>query len=95
MSAVQIWALVAGGIWLVLALAVPRFGPRHRLRGFWALIAGGVPVLGLLTLTLGPLAGLGGFGMGLSLLFCQPFGHRRAPRTDDSAPSLATAPRGR
>ena len=49
-------AVVTG--WLILARLARSLRRRHRQRALWALIATGVPVLGWLTYTCGPWAGI-------------------------------------
>lgn len=74
------------GFWLVLALLIPRL-PLHRqgLANRLTVILG-VPVLGLLTLHLGPAVGLAAFALGVALLLWQPL-RRRAPGVPDAAPA--------
>ncbi|SNT74316.1 Protein of unknown function [Paracoccus seriniphilus] len=71
MTTVQIMTLVLSGGWLLLGFLLPRLRGIHALRCFWALIALGVPALGLLTLSWGPMAGAGGFALGMAILLCQ------------------------
>ncbi|MDB6177534.1 DUF2484 family protein [Paracoccus sp. Z330] len=72
MTSVQIIALGMSCAWLILAIALPRRGEVGDLRVFWGLIAFGVPVLGLVTLNWGPMAGAAGFALGLALLLRPP-----------------------
>lgn len=72
--------LVAFGVWLCLAMAMPRLHMHHRPRLFWILIVAGVPILGWLTLYWGPTAGVGAFALGLWLLFRGPFDPLRRRR---------------
>ncbi|WP_165455733.1 DUF2484 family protein [Paracoccus subflavus] len=62
--------------WLALALLQPRLHPRQRARAFWALVGVGIPLLGWLTLTGGPIAGVTGLALGIAMLL-------RAPRRRD------------
>lgn len=63
-------ALVAG--WLALAWLQRRLASRQRTRAFWALIVIGIPVLGWLTLTGGPMAGVAGLALGFAVLLRAP-----------------------
>lgn len=72
MSTVQIITVAVVLAWLALACFLPWLRAHHRPRGFWALVAMGVPVLGWLTLNWGPMAGVAGFAMGLAVLFWPP-----------------------
>ena len=69
-SAVLALAVVAG--WLLLARLARTLRPRQRQRALWALIATGVPVLGWLTYTCGPLAGVGFLTLGVLVLVRLP-----------------------
>ncbi|WEF25215.1 DUF2484 family protein [Paracoccus sp. S3-43] len=73
-SAVLALAVVAG--WLALAVLQRRLPVRQRSRAFWALIVTGIPVLGWLTLTGGPIAGVAGLALGFAILLRAP---RRRP----------------
>lgn len=71
---------VAGfAVWMCLAVLMPLMRLSHRSRMFWALFVTGVPILGWLTLYWGPTAGVGGFILGLWLLFRRPAGAWRRP----------------
>lgn len=68
MSTIDIITLGVLAAWMALAVLLPWLRPHHRPRGFWALVATGVPVLGWLTLNWGPMAGVSGFVVGLAVL---------------------------
>lgn len=71
-------ALAAAGLWLVLALVIPRL---PRLQGGampWLLALAGVPILGWLTMHWGPGPGFAGFGIGLLVLARAPLRRRAA-----------------
>lgn len=70
--------------WFVLAFLQPRLHHRQHARAFWALVVVGIPLLGWLTLTGGPMAGMTGLALGLAMLL-------RGPRRRDvkgAAPPL-------
>lgn len=67
-------AIVAG--WLLLARLARSLRPRQRQRALWALVATGVPVLGWLTYTCGPFAGLGFLTIGVLMLVRLPLRRR-------------------
>ncbi|GGF68009.1 hypothetical protein GCM10011402_20530 [Paracoccus acridae] len=69
-SAVLALAVVMG--WLLLARLARTLRPRQRQRALWALIATGVPILGWLTYTCGPLAGIGFLTLGVLVLVRLP-----------------------
>ena len=69
-SAVLALAVVMG--WLLLARLARTLRPRQRQRALWALIATGVPILGWLTYTSGPLAGIGYLTLGVLVLVRLP-----------------------
>lgn len=75
MTPIHIATLVAGGGWLLLACLLPWLRLHHRARAYWALVALGVPVLGLLTLHWGPMAGAASLTLGLAILFWPPRRH--------------------
>lgn len=58
--------------WLALALLQPRLHPRQRARAFGALVVVGIPLLGWLTLTGGPMAGVAGLALGIAMLLRPP-----------------------
>lgn len=61
-------ALLLTGLWLCLALLVPRLPRRWYARGRWTLVAAGVPAVGWLTLLWGPGIGFAGFALGVLAL---------------------------
>ena len=69
-SAVLALAVVMG--WLLLARLARTLRPRQRQRALWALITTGVPILGWLTYTCGPLAGIGFLTLGVLVLVRLP-----------------------
>lgn len=69
-SAVLALAVVAG--WLLLARLARTLRRRQRQRALWALVIAGVPVLGWLTYTCGPLAGVGFLTLGVLVLIRLP-----------------------
>ncbi|VDS08117.1 hypothetical protein PARHAE_01300 [Paracoccus haematequi] len=75
-SAVLALAVVMG--WLLLARLARTLRPRQRQRALWALIATGVPILGWLTYTCGPLAGFGFLTVGVLVLVRLPVRRRAA-----------------
>lgn len=83
MTTVQIITMCLSLGWFGLGLALPHFLHRFDLRILWGLIVSGVPVLGLLTLNWGPMAGAAGFALGLAVLL-RPRG--RVQRGDGVAP---------
>lgn len=66
-----ITAAIALG-WFALALMLRRLYPRQRVRGFWALVVVGIPLLGWLTLIAGPMAGVLGLALGICVLLRAP-----------------------
>lgn len=71
--------------WFALAFMQRRLYPRQRVRGFWALVVVGIPLLGWLTLTGGPIAGVTGLALGIGVLLRAPRHStikRGAPRLD-------------
>ena len=69
-SAVLALAVVAG--WLILAHLARSLRRRQRQRALWVLVATGVPTLGWLTYTCGPLAGIGFLTLGVLVLVRLP-----------------------
>lgn len=66
----MVWTGAAMVIWLVAGIAactVP-LTPRQAQTLRWGLVAAGVPLLGLVTLQLGPLSGLAGLALGTAVL---------------------------
>lgn len=70
LSAILALAVVLG--WLILARLARGLRRRWRPRALWSLIFAGVPVLGWLTYTCGPLAGLGFLCLGVLSLMPLP-----------------------
>lgn len=75
-------AIAAVLLWGCLASLLPWLRPRHQMPGLWLVVALGVPVLGWITLVLGPLLGLVVFMLGLGVLLRSPLTlvRRRAGR---------------
>lgn len=73
-SAVLALAVVMG--WLLLARLARTLRRRQRQRALWALVATGVPILGWLTYTCGPLAGVGFLTLGVLVLLRLPLRRR-------------------
>lgn len=69
-SAFLALAVVAG--WLILARLAGSLRRRQRQRALWALVATGVPILGWLTYTCGPWAGIAFLSLGLAVLIRLP-----------------------
>ncbi|WP_347139038.1 DUF2484 family protein [Paracoccus sp. SSK6] len=69
-SAILALAVVAG--WLILARLARSLRLRQRHRALWALVATGVPILGWLTYTCGPWAGIGFLSLGVLVLLRLP-----------------------
>ena len=69
-------SLLLASIWIVAALRTGGVPDRVQLQASWVLIATGIPLLGLVTLQLGPIAGLLGLALGAFLI--------RGPRPDIS-----------
>nr|WP_252727239.1 DUF2484 family protein [Paracoccus sp. C2R09] len=64
-------ALMAAGLFLAVAIALPWTEGRMRRRLSWLVVLGGVPALGWLTLLWGPGLGVAGFAVGaLALCAC-------------------------
>ncbi|MDO5613028.1 MAG: DUF2484 family protein [Paracoccus sp. (in: a-proteobacteria)] len=62
-------ALLASGLWLLMALLIPRVPLRWRVAAVWGMVLTGVPMLGWLTLHWGPGPGIAGFVLGLLALY--------------------------
>ncbi|MFC3166793.1 MULTISPECIES: DUF2484 family protein [Paracoccus] len=69
-SAILAIIIMAG--WLVLARLARTLRRRQRQRALWALVIAGVPILGWLTYTCGPWAGIGFLALGLLVLIRLP-----------------------
>lgn len=69
-SAILALAVVAG--WLILVRLAGSLRRRQRQRALWSLVATGVPILGWLTYTCGPLAGVGFLTVGVLVLLRLP-----------------------
>lgn len=69
-------ALPAVLVWAALVLALAPTALRGRRAALVALVAGGVPVLGLVTHEYGPLWGLVALGLGMGALKAFHHGHR-------------------
>ncbi len=68
----HILSVGAAGLWL-LAGALRGYLPfDQRTRAMWVLIFAGVPLLGGLTMSWGPTAGVAGFAVGLAVLIWPP-----------------------
>ena len=61
-------------LWLAAAAAIPFLRAHRRWPALWLLIATGVPLVGLMTLKFGPVAGLIGFALGVLMLARPPRG---------------------
>lgn len=79
MISAPVLTLAALAVWLCLAILMPWVRARQQSRLFWALVVSGVPMLGWLTLSWGPSAGVAGFAIGLLLLFRRPAAALRRP----------------
>lgn len=73
-SAALALAVVMG--WLLLARLARGLRRRQRQRALWALVIAGVPVLGWLTYTCGPFAGIGFLTLGVLVLVRLPLRRR-------------------
>ncbi|TBN47264.1 DUF2484 family protein [Paracoccus sediminis] len=62
--------------WLLMARLARSLRRRQRQRALWGLIATGVPILGWLTYTCGPLAGVGFLTLGVLVLVRLPLRRR-------------------
>ncbi|MTD98981.1 DUF2484 family protein [Paracoccus sp. YIM 132242] len=69
-SAVLALAVVIG--WLILARLARSLRRRQRQRALWILVATGVPILGWLTYTCGPWAGIAFLSVGVLVLVRLP-----------------------
>lgn len=61
-------SLFLAGVWLLVACGVNGAPLRLRSPVSWGLIVTGIPLLGIVTLQLGPVAGLGGLALGVLLI---------------------------
>lgn len=59
-------------LWGCLASLLPYLRRHQRMTGLWLIVALGVPVLGGITLVLGPFLGLVAFGLGVGILVRSP-----------------------
>ncbi|MDO5632255.1 MAG: DUF2484 family protein [Paracoccus sp. (in: a-proteobacteria)] len=71
-------ALLASGVWLLVALLIPFVSLRWRAAVVWGMVLAGVPILGWLTLHWGPGPGIAGFVLGLLALYLPPRRRRDA-----------------
>ena len=69
-SAILALAIVVG--WLLMARLARSLRRRQRQRALWVLVATGVPILGWLTYTCGPWAGIGFLSLGVLVLVRLP-----------------------
>lgn len=61
-------SFLLSALWLVLAGVLARRGWRGRRRVVLALLATGIPVLGLITHSCGPVLGLVALGVGMTIM---------------------------
>ncbi|MFW5641733.1 MAG: DUF2484 family protein [Roseicyclus sp.] len=71
--------LLLAGLWVLAAIGAKGASPRLYGRASWALIVTGIPLLGFVTLEIGPVAGLVGLALGVLLI--------RGPRPDAAGPA--------
>ncbi|KFI32313.1 hypothetical protein CG51_03015 [Haematobacter missouriensis] len=62
------FSFLLSALWLLLAAVLARRGWRGRRRVVLALLATGIPVLGLLTHSCGPVLGLVALGIGMAVM---------------------------
>lgn len=61
-------AIILACLWILVACAAGMAPARYHWPAAWALIATGIPLLGFLTLTMGPVWGLVALAAGASIL---------------------------
>jgi hypothetical protein len=61
-------SLLLAGLWILVAWGANGAPAKMQLPVSWALIVTGIPLLGMVTMELGPVAGLGGLALGVLLI---------------------------
>jgi hypothetical protein len=61
-------SLLLAGLWVMVAWRTNGAPARIQMPASWALIVTGIPLLGIVTMELGPVAGLGGLALGVLLI---------------------------